>query len=263
MKLPLLIMSLAMSAPALPERALATPMLDAAAIAYDQKPGARLPLQDIFRDDTGRDIRLSELFGDKPVVLTLGYFRCPRLCDVARADLISALGQTGAVPGRDYTIVALSVDPNETSVDAANAKAKDLEGSPPGSAQGLHYLTGSLDNARRIMDAVGFRLRFDPQPRSLAHSVGVVFATPLGIVSGYLLGVGYRPSDASLSLQRAKLGEIGSMASPVLLLCYDYDPTTGHYTLAIVKLLRMAAVGTIVAVAGGMFLAVRRERARR
>ena len=64
---------------------------DLTGIAYEQKPGARLPLQSIFRDDTGRAIRLSDLFEGRPMILALGYFHCPKLCSVVRGDLFDAL----------------------------------------------------------------------------------------------------------------------------------------------------------------------------
>jgi protein SCO1/2 len=48
----------------------------------------------------------------------------------------------------------------------------------------------------------------------------------------------------------------------VLLLCYDYNPVTGRYTLAIMKLLRLAAAITVVTTAGVLFLAFRSEKGR-
>ena len=97
-----------------------------------------------------------------------------------------------------------------------------------------------------VADAVGFHDRFDPELKQFVHPVGIVFATPAGIVSSYLLGVGYRPGDVRLGVTRARLGSIAAAALPVLLLCYHFDPATGRYTLAIMKLLRLAGVITVV-----------------
>ena len=79
-------------------------------------------------------------------------------------------------------------------------------------------------------------------------------------MSSYLLGVGYQPADVRLGVTRAESGSIAAAALPVLLLCYHYDPTTGRYTLAIMKLLRLAAGITVVTIAGTLFLAFRRDR---
>src|SRR5262245_65242761 len=43
------------------------------------------------------------------------------------------------------------------------------------------------------------RNRFDAETRQFMHPVGIVFSTPSGKISSYLLGVGYQPSDASRS----------------------------------------------------------------
>jgi protein SCO1/2 len=58
------------------------------------------------------------------------------------------------------------------------------------------------------------------------------------------------------------LGSVAAAALPVLLLCYHFDPATGRYTLAILKLLRLAGVTTALTVAGTLFLAFRRDRGR-
>jgi protein SCO1 len=232
-------------------------------VAYEQKPGAQIPIQDVFRDDTGRMVRLDDLFEGKPLVLALGYFRCPNLCSVVRTDLFEALRASGMMAGRDYALVALSIDPSENRADAAAAKAKDLQRCPArGAAQHWHFLTGTFDAEQAVANAVGFHERFDPKLKQFAHPVGIVFATPTGAVSSYLLGVGYKPADVRLGVTRAASGSIAAVALPVLLLCYDYNPVTGRYTLAIMKLLRLAAAITVATLAGVLFLALRREKGR-
>lgn len=246
---------------AVPRLAIAASMPDFSGLAYEQKLGSRLPLQQMFRDEAGHGVRLSELFNGKPLILALGYFHCPNLCSVVRADLFDALHASGMTAGRDYSLVALSIDPSETGMDAASAKADDLQRYPsPGAEENWHFLTGRADAVQAVADAVGFHDRFDPELKQFVHPVGIVFATPTGVVSSYLLGVGYRPGDVRLGVTRAQLGSIAAAALPVLLLCYHYDPTTGRYTLAILKLLRLAAAITVVSVAGTLFLAFRRGR---
>ena len=244
-----------------PVSVLAAPAPDLNSFAYVQKPGSQLPLNAVLRDETGRGVRLSELLDSKPLILALVYFHCPNLCGIVRADLFDALGKTGMTAGRDYTLVALSIDPSETDADAKAAKAEDLSRYPlPGAEQGWHFLTGPANAVQAVAAAVGFRDRFDPELKQFIHPAGVVFLTPKGIVSSYLLGVGYRAADVRLAVTRADRGTVAAAALPILLLCYHYDPATGRYTLAIIKLLRLAAVITVVTVGGTLFLAFRRER---
>lgn len=248
---------------AAPRFAAAAPAPDLSGLAYQQRPGAMLPLQDMFRDDTGRTVRLADVFKGRPLILALGYFRCPNLCSVVRADLFRALMASGMIAGRDYSLTLLSIDPAETSATAASVKAEELQRYPaPGAAQNWHFLTGAADAVQAVTDSIGFGDRFDPELKQFMHPVGIVFATPSGIVSSYLLGVGYAPTDVRLGVTRAESGGIAAAALPVLLLCYNYDATTGRYTLAIMKLLRLAAAITVLAVGGTLFLAFRREKGR-
>jgi protein SCO1/2 len=195
----------------------------------------------------------------KPLILALGYFHCPSLCGIVRADLFHALGSSELVGGRDYALIDVSIDPKETSSDAASAKAQDMARFPaPGAEHGWHFLTGPAAAVKSIADAVGFRDRFDPRLGQFLHASGIVFITPTGVVSSYLLGVGYQPGDVRVAITRANRGTVASAALPILLLCYDYDASTGRYTLAIMKLLRLAGAITVLTVGVTLFLAFRR-----
>jgi protein SCO1/2 len=250
--------------------ALSLPVLTAAAtppdlgeFAYRQRLGNQLPLDKVFRDETGRSATLRDLLGGKPAILALVYFHCPNLCGIVRTDLFDALARSGMMAGRDYTLIALSIDPSETVADAKQARADDLSRYPlPGEQQASHFLTGSAESVQAVAGAVGFRDRFDPDLKQFLHPAGIVFTTASGAISSYLLGVGYEPGDVRLGVTRAKLGSIAAAALPVLLLCFHYDPQTGRYTLAIMKLLRLAGLITLVTIAGTLFLAFRREKGR-
>ncbi len=228
------------------------------AYAFDQRPGVQLPLEASFNDATGRALSLGAL-GGKPLVLAFGYFHCPNLCGVVRDDMFAALQRTGLVAGRDYQLAFVSIDPGETPADAAKAQADDAARYPADPA-GWHFLTGLAASIEAVEAASGYRSRYDAATAQFMHPAGLVFATPGGIVSGYLLGVGYSPGDVQAGLERAARGEVGQKASPVLLLCFHFDPTTGRYTLAIVKVLRIAGTVTVLGICGIVVAAQRRRR---
>ena len=128
-------------------------------------------------------------------MLVLGYFHCPNLCGVVQADLMDALQLSGLTTPDDYRLIVLSVDPAETSADAAAAKAADLSQFPVrGAERGWHFLTGAAPAIARVADAVGFRDGL-PETRQFIHPAGVVFVTAAGTVSDYLLGVGLSQSE--------------------------------------------------------------------
>lgn len=244
----------------LAQAAAAQPAPDIAGVVFEQRLGSRLPRQRKFRDETGRILRLSDLLNGAPLALVLGYYQCPKLCDVLRAGLIQALANSGMAPGRDYVFVALSVDPGDTEATASQAKARDLEnaGSPEVAAH-AHYLTGGRDAIQSVADAVGFDSRPADEGRTIAHPVGAVFVSPTGVVSNYLLGVGFRPAETRLAVSRAASGEISPPASPILLLCFDFDASTGRYSVAIVKVLRILSIGTSVVIGSALLYAFRRK----
>jgi len=212
-------------------------------IAYEQRNGAALPLNAALRDDDGQIVRLGGILHGRPLVLTLGYFRCASLCSVVRANLLAALEQTNLVAGRDYSFAAVSIDPLETTQDASTIKAKELAAHSVFEPGELHFLTGERDAVTNLAEAVGFKSRALQENR-FAHPLGVVLVSPSGIVSGYLLGITYPPDDLRLGLHRAAEGKIAPAESPLLLLCYDFDAATGRYTFAIMKVLQLVSAAT-------------------
>ena len=245
---------------------LAWPMLahatsDLRQFAYQQQPGSQLPLDTRFHDQTGREVRLGDIVRGRPTILALGYFHCPNLCGLVRTDLIDAMMRSGLAARHDYTLLVLSIDPAETPSDAAHAADEDAARAGAGTLPPQwHYLTGPADAVAQVERQVGFHTRFDPALRQFLHPSGLVFLTPRGTVSSYLLDIGYQPGDVSLAVARAREGSIAKAALPVLLLCFHYDPSTGRYTLAITRLLDIACVLTALTVGGTIALVLRRER---
>jgi protein SCO1/2 len=217
----------------------------------------------LLREADGGTVQLADLSSGRPLILVLGYFRCPNLCGVVRASLLRALGASGLVAGRDYVLVAVSIDPAESIDDAADARRHDLAAFPlRGQASFVHYVTGSPEAIRDVASAAGFR----DQPahgagREWIHPAGVAFATPEGTLSSYLLGVGYHPKAVRLAVERARAHVLSSAATPLLLLCFHFDPTTGRYSLEVLKLLRLGAILTVLVLGGVLYLLFRRERA--
>lgn len=239
-----------------------SPAFSAAEFAYHQQPGARVPVQLTFRDSDGGLRALKAPAQGVPLILIPAYFNCPNLCPVVRASLFGALRSTPLRPGRDYTIAVLSIDPQESSVDARRAKARDVAAFDlPGAVEHWHYLTGTPENIRAVLDAVGFRDR--SLERQFLHPAGIVVLTANGLVSSYLLGVGYTPAQVRSAVERASAGELAAVGSPLLLLCFHFDETTGRYSLEVMKLVRLAAIVTVLTIAGVLVLLLRRERTRR
>ncbi|MBB2203852.1 SCO family protein [Gluconacetobacter takamatsuzukensis] len=215
-------------------------------LAFTQRQGANVPLDARFTDTAGRTLPLGAFVGGHPAILSIGYYACPNLCALEREDLLHALDGSGLKTPDDYTLIVVSIDPAETEAVARRARQDDLDRhATPGAERGWHFLVGEAASIGRLADAVGFHARYDPGLKQYLHPMGLVFTTPAGMVSGYVLGVGYRAGDVRQALARAAAGQRAE-ASPVLLLCFHYDAATGRYTLAVRKLLRLGAVMTVL-----------------
>ena len=232
-------------------------------VDFDQKLGGQVPLDLMFHDEEGRAVRLGDLFGGRPVILSLAYYDCPMLCGMSLQGIASSLKTLSFDAGREFEVVTVSFNPKET---AAQAKAKkiqmlDLYGRP-GTAPGWRFLTGDAEPIRKLTEAVGFRYAWDGEQKQYAHPTGIIVLTPGGRIARYFFGVEYAPKDLRLGLVEAADSRIGTLADRLLLLCYSYDPNTGRYSGLAINLVRTGGIVTLLLLGGCILLAVRREKVR-
>jgi protein SCO1 len=227
------------------------------------KLNAQVPLDARLRDEQGADVRVGDLVQGKPVILALVYYQCPMLCGMAMEGLVRGLKNLPLDVGGDFTVLVVSFDPRETAPLAAAAKRTALDRyDRAGAESGWRFLTGEASETRRLADAVGFRYTFDDATNQYAHAAGLFVLTPEGLVSRFLGGVEYPPRDLKLALIEASNGKIGSTVDRVMLLCFHYDPADGKYGLAIMRVLRVAGLATVIALAAGIGLMVRNDKGR-
>ena len=230
-------------------------------IGIDQRLNAQVPLDVTFVEETGREVRLGEYFGKRPVILALVYYECPMLCTQVLNGLVSALATLKFEAGREFDVVAVSINPREGPGLAAQKKAAYLERyGRPHTAAGWHFLTGREENIRLLADAVGFRYEFVEDIGQYAHGAGVELLTPKGTISRYYYGIEYSPRDIRFGVIEASEERIGTPVDDVLLLCFHYDPATGKYGATAIGLVRIGGVATVLAFLAFLFVSLRRER---
>ena len=230
-------------------------------VGFDQNLNQPLPLDVELTDEHGRTVKLGDYFGKRPVVLSFVYYGCPMLCLQSLSSLAATLGVLSENPGEDFEVVSVSIDPRETPALALEKKAHYVERSgKPSIAEGWHYLTGTEANIQRLTKAAGFRYAWDESQQQFAHPAGIVIATPHGKVARYLFGIDYGPRDLRLALVDASEDRISSPLKKALLYCYHYDLATGRYSLAIMRIVRVAGAATVLALGMLIFVWTRRER---
>lgn len=230
----------------------------------DQRLNDQVPLDLEFTDDAGRTVRLADYAGQRPLVLALVYYKCPMLCNQVLNGLVASLKVLKLEPGRDFEIVVVSFNPNETTDLAAAKRANYLKDyGRPGTDAGWHFLTGAQSPILRLTSAVGFRYVWDEPSKQFVHASGIMLLTPQGRLSRYFYGVEYSPRDLRLGLIEASQNRIGNLVDQVLLYCYHYDPATGKYSVVAMNVLRLAGILTVLAIVTYILVSLRREPARR
>jgi protein SCO1 len=231
-------------------------------VTLQQKLNSPVPLDLVFHDESGQAVPLRTYFGEKPVVLSLVYFKCPSLCPMSLHETVTSLHRLSLEPGRDYEVVVVSFDPADTPAVASEKKAEYSKqwGTRAGYANGWHFLTGSQDSISRLTSAVGFGYRWDPTTHQFIHAGGIMVATPDGRMSRYFYGINYVPADLRMALVEASQHKIGTPVDYILLYCFHYDPSVGKYSLVIINVLKIAAGLTVLLLGGLIYLLMRNDK---
>src|SRR5262249_2017785 len=130
----------------------------------------------------------------------------------------------------------------------------------PGAAAAWHFLTGDPPAIERLTKAAGFRYVWDEPTKQFAHPSGVIVLTPDGRLARYLFGIEYGPRDLRFGIVEASAGRVGNRADAMLVYCYHYDPMPGRYGLVIMRVIRLAGIATVLALAAFITIMLRRER---
>jgi len=234
-------------------------------VQVTQHLNAQLPLNAAFVDDTGAPVTLGKYFdGKHPVILSTVYYNCPMLCSEEMDGLVAALMMVHLVPGKDFQIVFISIDPTETPEIAAKKKAFYLKRyGHPETADGWHYLVGQRPAIDAVTNAIGFGYVRVPGPSGkldqFAHASSIEIATPQGKLAQYYLGVEYSPKDVLLGLVDASGNKIGSPVANILTYCYHYDPSINKHSLIVARVVQLGGMVTVASLGGFIFLMFRRD----
>jgi protein SCO1/2 len=227
-------------------------------VRIEQKLDQQLPLDLVFRDESGQQVKLGQYFGTKPVVLAFVYYDCPMLCTQVLNGMVTSFRVLPFQLGNEFDVVTVSFDPRETSTLAAAKKKVYVNYLPEkmraNANNGWHFLTGDQANITQLTDAAGFHYRWDDETKQFAHASAIMVTTPQGKLSRYFYGIEYAPRDLRLGLIESSANKIGSPVDQLLLYCYHYDPATGKYGAAVMRVMRVAGVLTIIGIVAMLLL---------
>ena len=227
--------------------------------------GDRVPAKLSFTDEAGQPVQLESLLHrGKPVLVTLGYHRCPMLCGLVLDGLVKAARASGLKLGKDFLAVDVSIDPAEDAklLTATQKRVLTLAGSS-NTADWPFWssVTDGAVAARALADAVGFRYKYDATSKQFAHDAVAFVLTPEGVVARYLYGVDYPARDFRMAIVEASGGRVGTSFDKVLMSCYRYDPAKRRYAPFVVGFMRIGAGLVFFALAGLLTILWRKELA--
>lgn len=215
-----------------------------------------------FTDYTGKKVKLGDfLDGERPILLTLNYYRCPVLCNVQLNALTEALREMEWTPGDDqFQVVTVSLDPREVQTHAEGKRRVHLAALERGDDVGWTFLTGDAINIKLLAAQLGIGYAYDKEQDQYAHPPVVTFVSPKGKIARYLYGIAYDPRDLKFGLLEAAEGRVGSTMDKLILSCFHYDATLGRYGPFAMGIMRIGGGFMVLIIGAALFFFWRRER---
>jgi len=216
-----------------------------ASLGVDERIGARLPLELVFRDESGKAVRLGDLINGPTIILPV-YYSCTNVCYSLQWGLARVLPQLKNRPAREYRVISVSFDELETPAQAARYKKIYLAATKTTFPEdGWRFLTGDGATIRKLTDTAGYH--FQRKGQDFIHPVVSLVVSADGSIIRYLYGTSFLAKDLSLALLEAREGTSGATVRKVMEYCFTFDPAQKTYVF---NLLRVSATVVIVCVAG-------------
>ena len=205
--------------------------------------------------DNNELISLENIFNNgAPVVLVMAYYECPMLCSLVLNGLSKALSESSLTPGDDYSILTVSIDPDEDPILSEKKKTNYMNSyfSENSSNDFWTFSTATQDNIDRLTEELGFIYSYDETIDQFAHSAVIYVITDEGVISKQIFGIDPSPNDIKLSILSAQNNTISSIFDKILMYCYRYDPKAGNYTMVASNVMKIAGGSTVLIM--GIFL---------
>ncbi|MCA9715473.1 MAG: SCO family protein [Myxococcales bacterium] len=231
-------------------------------IDVEEHLGLTIDTSVAFKDHEGKDVTLADyLDGERPVLLSLNYYRCPVLCSVQLNELTTTLSNLDWTAGdENFRIVTVSIDPRETPALAKEKRASHLKALGRGDDVDWSFLTGDVINIRSLAAQVGMGYAYDSEQDQYAHPAVLVFLSPEGKIARYVYGLTTTPQDLKFGLMEASEGKVGTTVDRIILSCFHYDSSIGRYGPFAFGIMRLGGVLSVLVLGSVLLYYWRRER---
>ncbi len=222
----------------------------------DEHLGQVIPRGIMVRDEEGL-VRDFTDFLDKPALMTPVYYSCPATCHRLLGILAGTLprmgapdkdGKGGLVPGRDFRVLSVSFDENDSPQLAKHRKQNFMAAMnfayPP---EAWRFLTADKTAIETLMNCVGFR--FKREGRDFIHASAMMALAPGGKITRYLYGQSFMPFDLTMAVTEAEEGVVGLSVKRLVSYCFTYDPVGRKYVFNFMRVAGISILG-----GAGLFL---------
>ncbi len=231
-------------------------------VGIDEKSGESIDLSLTFINEAGQVVPLRKYFEKgKPVLLNLAYYRCPMLCSLVLNGQADAMRKMPILPGNDYTVLTISIDPTETAELAREKRATYMAGFDKPTT-GWNFFVDHEGNAKKLASQVGFNYKYDERIQQYSHASVIMVVTPEGKVARYLYGIQFKPLDLRLAIAEAREEKFSFSTEQLLLLCYHFDPQAGSYVMFAMNFMRAGGAVVVLLIAFMIYRLRRMEKAR-
>lgn len=215
-----------------------------------EKLGNKIPLDAEFTNENGEKVKLGDLI-TKPTILMFVYYHCPGICSPLLTGVAEVIDKSELTPGKDYQLVTISFDHNETYDKAKKWKKNHIEGLEKRiDHNSWAFLVGDSLAVRKVTDAVGFYFKPDGKG-DFIHGAALYAISPDGKIVRYLFGTEFNPFDFKMAVLEAEKGIPLPTVNRLLKFCYSYDPSGRTYVFNFTRVF-----GTIILLSLAIFLSL-------
>ena len=215
--------------------------------------GKTIPMDLVFKDENGTPISLKEASRGKPFLLALVYYKCTSICSPflnGIADMVR-ISPNQLQPGKEYTIITISFDPEEGPELAQGKKQSYLNLLGENNQidpDAWRFLTGDTETIAALTRSVGFHYTTDG--KEFKHASSLIAISPNGTISRYMRGLSFLPIEVMMAVLDASQNKWAPTLKKVVNFCFKADPQGRGYYFNFLNV-----VGSIVLLALTIFLA--------
>ncbi len=184
-----------------------------------------------FVDRKGKEVRLSEFRG-KPLVVSLVYTSCYRICSTTTQNLARAVkAARSAVGDGAFNVVTIGFD---VPIDSPEEMRRFARKRGVADEPNWKFLSvADRQSIQRLSEELGFV--FEKSPKGYDHLIQATVLDAQGKVYRQVYGMDFEPAMLADPLKQLVFGQpvegfsVSALVDRVRLFCTIYDPATGTY----------------------------------